>query len=160
MVNNQNGYDPNWYPRNNNWQGSGSQQFQTTNWGYAAPTAQQTYQERISGIPGKVIRDIKDIRPNDVPMDGSIGYYPLSDGKVIIVKKWTGNGTIETARYILDEPDPENGKNSETNQNDTQYQQILDKLGAIEKAIYRKQPYHKNNFNQNKMKQEDKTHGE
>lgn len=41
-----------------------------------------------------------DIRPDDVPMNGSAAYFPSQDGSVIYAKAWNQNGTISTVEYV------------------------------------------------------------
>lgn len=73
--------------------GNGSNGFQMPN----IASAQQVQQRPF--IFGRVVNKIEDITPNDVPMDGTFGYFPLSDGTAIIGKSWNSNGTINTIKY-------------------------------------------------------------
>lgn len=82
---------------------------------------------------GKMVASPEDIRPNDIPMDGSISFFPLKDGTAIYAKQWTGNGTIATAVYKLDTPPPEPKQ-------PTVEEQILTRLDSIEQLLCAKQP--------------------
>lgn len=82
---------------------------------------------------GKVVASPEDIRPNDIPMDGSVSFFPLKDGTTIYAKQWTGNGTIATAVYKLDVP-PQEPKQP------TAEEQILTRLERIEQMLCGKQP--------------------
>lgn len=53
-------------------------------------------------LPGFYISSPQDILPRDVPMDGSISFFPANDLSYIIIKQWTGNGTIAEEKYVLD----------------------------------------------------------
>lgn len=57
-------------------------------------------QQRISAIPGRVVQQEDMIRPNDVPMDGSVALFPLQDMSCIFGKAWNTNGQIITVRYV------------------------------------------------------------
>lgn len=57
--------------------------------------------QRLS-LPGFYISSPQDILPRDVPMDGSISFFPSNDLSYIIIKQWTGNGTIADAKYVLE----------------------------------------------------------
>lgn len=48
----------------------------------------------------KIVNRLEDITPNDVPMDGTSGIFPLSDNSAIYVKSWNTDGTIKTIKYI------------------------------------------------------------
>lgn len=63
-------------------------------------------------LPGFYISSPQDITPRDVPMDGSISFFPSNDLSYIIIKQWTGNGTIADAKYIL-EPSQAQAQNSQ-----------------------------------------------
>ena len=58
------------------------------------PIAQQTI-----GINGRVVQSIENINANEVPMDGSMAFFPKQDMSEIYVKSWNANGTIKTAVY-------------------------------------------------------------
>lgn len=78
-------------------------------------------------IPGRPVDNPAEIRPNEVPMDGSASFFPTNDGKYIYVKCWNSNGEIITAKYVRDntpEPVPANPQ-----------QDILDRLERIEKLV-------------------------
>lgn len=51
-------------------------------------------------LPGFYISDPNNISARDVPMDGSISFFPASDLSYIIIKQWNGNGMISEAKYI------------------------------------------------------------
>lgn len=75
------------------------------------PTAYPSYQQpmaptakTISMISGRMVNDVKDIYPNEVPMDGSIGVYPENNGGHIYTKQWTPEGTINTVSYVPEIP--------------------------------------------------------
>lgn len=57
-----------------------------------------------AGISGRVIMAQEAITANDVPMDGTMAYFPLADGSLIYAKQWCADGTIRTTQYkpILD----------------------------------------------------------
>ena len=78
-------------------------------------------------IPGRPVDNPAEIRPNEVPMDGSASFFPTNDGKYIYVKCWNSNGEIITAKYVRDNtPEPA--------QSNPQ-QDILDRLERIEKLV-------------------------
>lgn len=51
-------------------------------------------------IRGRVISDISQITPNEVPMDGSVSLFPSQDYSCIYAKQWATDGTIKTMKYI------------------------------------------------------------
>lgn len=51
-------------------------------------------------IIGKVVNRVEDVTPNDIPMDGSYGVFPLQDRSHIFLKRWNADGTISTEKYI------------------------------------------------------------
>lgn len=67
---------------------------QTTNTGFQKP----------SGVPGRVVCQEGEITAQEVPMDGSMSFFPLSDGSAIVGKRWNADGTIQTVRYIAEQP--------------------------------------------------------
>lgn len=51
-------------------------------------------------IFGHVVSNESEIKPNEVPMDGSIALFPLSDFTSIIAKQWSQDGTIKTLKFV------------------------------------------------------------
>lgn len=48
------------------------------------------------GINGKIVSAVENITANDVPMDGSIAFFPKQDMSEIYAKSWNADGTIRT----------------------------------------------------------------
>lgn len=58
---------------------------------------QQPQQEQMQqGIFGKVVQSQDSIVANDVPMNGSVAFFPKSDLSEIYAKQWSADGTIST----------------------------------------------------------------
>ena len=47
---------------------------------------QNTYQKPL-GLQGKTVDNIEVVKATDIPLDGSISYFPLVDGSSIITKQ-------------------------------------------------------------------------
>lgn len=52
-------------------------------------------QPSYSVIPGRIVNTPDEIRPNEVPNDGSIAVFPLNDGSAVYLKYFTGEGRIK-----------------------------------------------------------------
>lgn len=98
------------------------------NYGQSMPTYQNPYMDRMANLQqyqqnlqqqsmgeinqpmqnilvGKVVNDISNVSPNDVPMDGNFAIFPKQDMTEIYCKQWKQDGTIQTIVYrpILEE---------------------------------------------------------
>lgn len=66
-------------------------------------TVQQVPQQQNlqlqAGINGKMVAAVEQIAANDVPMDGSVAFFPKQDLSAIYVKGWNADGTINTITY-------------------------------------------------------------
>lgn len=51
------------------------------------------------GITGRVVASLEEIVPNDVPMNGSTAFFPVSDGSAIFARAWNRDGSIATVVY-------------------------------------------------------------
>lgn len=69
---------------------------------------------------GKIVENIDMVKTMDIPMDGSVYYFPKADGTEIYSKKWLPNGQtqIMTYRPMIDDSDI----NNNVQQNDLQMQ--------------------------------------
>lgn len=76
----------------------------TPNYGahqYNPMASYQRYQqpEPTQGISGRVVQAVENINANEVPMDGSMAFFPKQDMSEIYVKGWNADGTINTIVY-------------------------------------------------------------
>lgn len=51
------------------------------------------------GLLGKSVANIEVVNAADIPLDGSISYFPLTDGSAIITKQLCNDGTSKTVIY-------------------------------------------------------------
>lgn len=65
-------------------------------------------------IFGRIVGNESEIVPNEVAMDGTVSYFPMSDGSCIFAKKWRTDGTIQTLKFapVFDKTEP--AKNEST----------------------------------------------
>lgn len=76
----------------------------TPNYGayqYNPMASYQRYQqpEPTQGISGRVVQAVETINPNEVPMDGSVAFFPKQDLTEIYAKSWNTDGTIRTLTF-------------------------------------------------------------
>lgn len=60
---------------------------------------QQPMPQQIAGINGRIVQAVENINANEVPMDGSMAFFPKQDMSEIYVKGWNADGTINTIVY-------------------------------------------------------------
>lgn len=77
---------------------------------------QQPMPQQTIGINGRVVQAVENINANEVPMDGSMAFFPKQDMSEIYVKGWNADGTIRTIVYKpCTEPSGSNACNPTTN---------------------------------------------
>lgn len=101
----------------------------------------------VQGINGKIIAEISQITANDVPMDGSVAFFPKQDLSEVYAKSWNADGTIRTVTYkpVLDnEPKnvPTDTEKLKCELSDeategimSKFDEISDRLGQLEKSL-------------------------
>jgi hypothetical protein len=54
---------------------------------------------------GKIVESVDMVKATDIPMDGSMYYFPTADGNIIFGKQWMPNGQtrILTFKPVLDD---------------------------------------------------------
>lgn len=82
------------------------------------------YQQHQQGIAGRMVKSPEEITPQEVPTDGSLAFFPASDGSCIYGKRWMPDGSISTTRYVQDGTD-----RSETKED--RLKVIEDRIGAL-----------------------------
>ena len=61
---------------------------------------QQIYKpQNIVGLQGKVVDSLDVVKATDIPYDGSVSYFPLTDGTAIITKQLQQDGTSKVVIY-------------------------------------------------------------
>lgn len=95
----------NYYPMNNNKNINGQVNYNS----YQQQPYQQIYQPMpiqptitqpiASGLQGKSVDSIDVVKAMDIPLDGSISYFPLADGSAIVSKQIQSDGTSKTTIY-------------------------------------------------------------
>ena len=60
---------------------------------------QQPIAQQMPGINGRIVQAVENINANEVPMDGSMAFFPKQDMSEIYVKGWNADGTIKTIVY-------------------------------------------------------------
>jgi hypothetical protein len=63
---------------------------------YISPITQPT---TPIGLLGKVVESIDVVKATDIPLDGSISYFPLTDGSAIVSKQLQNDGTSKIVVY-------------------------------------------------------------
>lgn len=78
---------------------AGLHQFQQSLQAQQPQQPQQQFQQMPMGISGRVVPNAEAIAANDVPMDGSVAFFPMQDMSQILAKSWNADGTIKTVIY-------------------------------------------------------------
>ena len=65
------------------------------------PTIQQ------NNLQGKIVDSVDVVKAMDIPLDGSVSYFPLTDGSAIISKQLQSDGTSKTVIYKPSENEKE-----------------------------------------------------
>lgn len=88
----------NYYPNYNQYYGQQiPQQRMQPELQYAQYTQPQF--AKPSGIQGKSVDSLEVVKAMDIPLDGSISYFPLTDGTAIVTKQLQQDGSSKTVIY-------------------------------------------------------------
>lgn len=99
-------------------------------------------------LPCKLISRVEDIKPNDVPMDGSIAVFLMNDLSSVIARQLNSRMDVDEVRFVREEvPQP-------VNPNDI-LGAIMQRLDNIEKAVKKSNNY-KPRYNKNYQKGDNK----
>ena len=66
---------------------------------YIQPMTQPITPTTNIGLQGKSVESLDVVRAMDIPLDGSISYFPLTDGSAIVSKQLQADGTSKTTIY-------------------------------------------------------------
>ena len=89
-----------------NYFGYNANQYMPTNYNpymQAQQRTQEQYQpmqfNRQSSLQGKTVDNIEVVKAIDIPLDGSVSYFPLADGTAIVSKQLQQDGTSRIIVY-------------------------------------------------------------
>ena len=112
---------------------------------YYQQTPQQYMQNNLPNgqqvripISGRIIGNVSEIVPNEVPMDGSVSLFPQNDYSCIYAKKWNTDGTIQTVKFV---PVVDDADLTKTSTNDfnvslaSDINEISNRLSKIEELL-------------------------
>lgn len=100
---------------------------------YSQPTQyvqpQPIYKQQI-GLQGKSVDSVEVVKAMDIPLDGSISYFPLTDGTAIATKQLLQDGSSKTVVYRPVEED----KVELNNNNFMTYDEFEEKIKAFDNS--------------------------
>ena len=64
-------------------------------------------------LQGKSVDNIEVVKATDIPLDGSVSYFPLVDGSAIVTKQLQADGTSRMIVYKPAETEPKATENKE-----------------------------------------------
>lgn len=83
------------------------QPYQFGQWPQFQPTAQQPMMSSTrppsSPFSGRVVASPDEIQVQEVPTDGTMALFLLSDGSGVIGKRWAPDGSIQTTRFVAEQ---------------------------------------------------------
>lgn len=114
---------------------------------------QQAQQPQVQTIKGRMVNDESEITAQEVPMDGTVSYFPKSDYSCIFAKIWDNEGRISTFKFVREEEletvDETNASNSNgLNEVNTKLDEILAYLSKPNKPYQNKGRNNHNNKEQ------------
>lgn len=95
-------------------------------------------QQTRYNLRGHYIQNPDEIQAGEVPMDGSVSFFPMDDNSAIIGKMWDKNGKLQQVRYIPDTVIEEQLKAYQASQSSTittTLNTILDKISKLESSL-------------------------
>lgn len=94
----------------------------------------QTYIQPIQpttnqvGLLGKSVESMDVVKAMDIPLDGSISYFPLTDGSAIVTKQLQNDGT---SKLVVYKPEKEEKK---IEQNFVTFEQLQEEISKLDFA--------------------------
>jgi len=83
---------------------------------------QPTYKPQTTALQGKVVDSLDVVKAADIPYDGSVSYFPLTDNSAIITKQLQQDGTSKVIIYKPISNEPEENKPKYVTESDLEKQ--------------------------------------
>ena len=100
------------------------------------PQIAQNIPQRIQQEPqimGKIVQNAEMITANDVPLNGSVAFFPKQDLSEIYAKSWTADGVIRTMTFKPIQN--EEVSNLSTESTESKIEAILNVTDGLEKTL-------------------------
>lgn len=104
--------------------------------GYAPQTppnpmvSQQAPKQNERMLLGRFISDISEVKPVEIPMDGTTAFFPTKDYKKIYAKTWGTDGKLYTFCFLPQESEAEQKEAEQSN-----FEKIFARLDDIEAKL-------------------------
>ena len=121
---------------------------------YIPPQQPMPQNQMVQGIKGRVVNSEDEILPNEVPMDGTVSFFPLADYSCVIAKIWGGDGKISTFKFV---PEEQPDQKVESATDDDISELINKRFDNIEKLLRQHNRPYKKNYNKNYKKTYDES---
>lgn len=95
----------------------------------------QPPQDEMTYLPGGYVNSVNDIKPNQVPRDGSIALFMRNDGLEIYAKQVNRNGYINELVFVPKQPDPPPEQAAQNVTQATDLSHVNERLEKIEGMI-------------------------
>ena len=120
-------YNPQYQPYNN--QQIQSQMQQPTMQNYTPQAVQ------IQGLQGKTVDSVDVVKAMDIPLDGSISYFPLVDGTAIVTKQLQQDGTSKTIIYRPNKDENQEKMGTQNYVTSDELNKIIEENNKIQKEL-------------------------
>ena len=120
-------YNPQYQPYNNQQIQSQMQQPAMQNY---TPQAVQ-----IQGLQGKTVDSVDVVKAMDIPLDGSISYFPLVDGTAIVTKQLQQDGTSKTIIYRPNKDENQEKMGTQNYVTSDELNKIIEENNKIQKEL-------------------------
>lgn len=105
-------------------------------------------QSTLPAIRGRMVNDESEIIAQEVPMDGTVSFFPKSDYSCIYAKIWNADYGISTFKFILEEETVVDKKTEKVDSNELE--EVHKKLDEILDSLRKpKKPYQQNKVRNN-----------
>lgn len=95
----------------NNQNGQQTAQNQNQNQNSTSPTVSQTKNTKHSVSLARVVNSPDEIKPNEIPNDGSLSIFVNDDLNSIYVKRWLNDGSVDNLCFVQGMTQTQNNKN-------------------------------------------------
>ena len=96
--------------------------------------AQEILQQynRPMGLQGKIVDNIEVVKAIDIPLDGSVSYFPLVDGSSIVTRQLQQDGT---SKIVVYKPTVSEEKQQPKYITENDLKEIRDEIDSLKKQI-------------------------
>lgn len=92
--------------------------------------------QKAPSLIGRFVKDISEVKPGEIPMDGTTCIFPTEDYKTIYAKIWGSDGKLYTFKFVPEEQQTPEVVEDKWATQESKLNTIISRFDALEEKLF------------------------